>query len=379
MSSSSVWVQLYYKGEDEPKGQPVKIKPAPEDIADLKAVVLPKLDPTELAEIFVYPPDTEPPFSEQTFIRGDKILKELIEDLGNKNPRVSIGYDHPLIVVAPAPPQPPPQSAPLLTCRTWSNESNHPGIYRFRANTYNDLHQQASQRFGLAADKLSLYFISDRKNIDSRKKIKDDSDLEHFMQVGGNPVVLAWEQGSDGSPKELPGEIALPFSGSAVSSLSTSTRGHIQKAFQTAVLERDKQQCVVSGKRYKQGSGNVEAAHIIPVAERKDSSLDAAQKASGLWNRYDTCNGISLEARLHTAFDSYLWCMDENGKFHLSDAERDAAKIQEYGLGKWNGNTLQKLNIGGGLGYPTAQLLKARYDLFLAKVEEKKKVSRKKK
>ena len=107
------------------------------------------------------------------------------------------------------------------------------------------------------------------------------------------------------------------------------------------------------------------------MAEGKASDRDDAEKASGLFNVYDTCNGISLEARLHTAFDSYLWCMDEKGIFCLSDAERDAAKILEYGLAKWKGNELN-LGIGRESGYPTEQLLKARYDLFRAKVEKKK-------
>jgi HNH endonuclease len=177
--------------------------------------------------------------------------------------------------------------------------------------------------------------------------------------------------------------IVAPFSGSDVSSISTSTRGHIQKVFQAAVLERDNKKCVVTGLVYKQGSGNVQAAHIIPVAERKDSARDSAQQAAGLWSVYDTCNGITLEARLHAAFDSYLWCMDERGIFRLSDAERDAAKIKEYGFDAWNGNTLRGLITDRGSGYPTAQLLKARYDLFLSKVDNKKqkewqKVSRKK-
>ena len=60
MSSSSVWVQLYYKGKDEPKGRPTSVK-KPKDVEEsewnvdaLAAVVLPKLDPIELAEVFVY-------------------------------------------------------------------------------------------------------------------------------------------------------------------------------------------------------------------------------------------------------------------------------------------------------------------------------------
>ena len=96
MSCSSVWVRLYYEGKDEPKGQPTSVK-KPKDVEEsewnidaLKAAVLPKLDPTELAEIFVYPPETKPPFSR------DKALKAW-----DPIPSNSSGLQ-PLIVVAPA-------------------------------------------------------------------------------------------------------------------------------------------------------------------------------------------------------------------------------------------------------------------------------------
>ena len=89
MSSSSVWFQLYYKEENEPTGQPVEIEPIPRNINALKAVVLPKLDPTELAEVFVYPPDTERPFSQ------DKAI-----DPGDDVPTGTTSKN-PLIVVAP--------------------------------------------------------------------------------------------------------------------------------------------------------------------------------------------------------------------------------------------------------------------------------------
>ena len=112
MSSSSVWVQLYYKGEDEPKRQPVKIKPIPKNVGALKAVVLPKLDPAELAEVFVYPPDTEPPFSQANSIRPGKKLVDWIDELKNATPPTS--DDHPLIVVAPAP-NPTPQQQPAAS------------------------------------------------------------------------------------------------------------------------------------------------------------------------------------------------------------------------------------------------------------------------
>jgi hypothetical protein len=114
-SSDSVWVQLYYKGEETNDRDPVKIIPIPRNIGALKAAVLPELGPALLGEVKVYAPDTPRPFSEQTSIRGDKILKELIDELGNKDPQVFICYDHPLIVVAPPPaPHPPGQEEEKL-------------------------------------------------------------------------------------------------------------------------------------------------------------------------------------------------------------------------------------------------------------------------
>jgi hypothetical protein len=84
MSSSYVWVQLYYKGEETNDRDPVESIPIPRNIAAVKGAVLPELGPALLGEVKVYAPDTERPFSEQTSIRGDKILKELIDELGNK-------------------------------------------------------------------------------------------------------------------------------------------------------------------------------------------------------------------------------------------------------------------------------------------------------
>ncbi|KAG7354569.1 HNH endonuclease [Nitzschia inconspicua] len=290
MSSSSVWVQLFY--EDERKGSPEQIYKSDLregrdwNVSSLRILVKDKLkkelDHAGLTEIFVFSPNIAPPFSQ------DKALNSW-----DQIPSNSSG-PQPLILVAPAPPQPPPQPA--------------------------DLNQQASQKFELTAAKLSLCFIPDGKNIDSRKKnnYKEDRDLEDFMQLGGNPVVLAWEQGSDGSPKK------------------------------------------------RTPCGTVEAAHIIPVA----SPLDVRHRA-GLRGLYDTRNGMLLESRLHIAFDSFVWCMNEEGKFCLFDAESDAENIRKYGLSKWEGKTLN-LGIGIDPDAPTKATLKARYDLFLAKVKEKK-------
>ena len=105
MSSSSVWVQLYY--EDKRKGSPEQIYKSDLregrdwNVASLRGIVKDKLkkelDHAGLTEICVFSPGTKPPFSQ------DKAI-----DPGDPVPT---GTDsrHPLIVVAPAPPPTPQQ------------------------------------------------------------------------------------------------------------------------------------------------------------------------------------------------------------------------------------------------------------------------------
>ena len=94
MSSSSVWVQLYYKGKDEPEGQPIKIKPAPEDVADLKELLKTEkakktLEHCDALKLRVFPPGTKAPF-----------LQDKAIDAGDDVPSVTTSKN-PLIVVAP--------------------------------------------------------------------------------------------------------------------------------------------------------------------------------------------------------------------------------------------------------------------------------------
>ena len=123
---SSVWVLLYYDGQNASKGQPTSVK-KPKDVEEsewnidaLKEAVKEKMAEELMhcsaAALVVYTADTERPFSEPTSIRADKLLKDLIDELGKKNPRVSIDYDHPLIVVAPAPASHPPGQGKQLSC-----------------------------------------------------------------------------------------------------------------------------------------------------------------------------------------------------------------------------------------------------------------------
>ncbi|KAG7342462.1 hypothetical protein IV203_007555 [Nitzschia inconspicua] len=101
MTSSSVWVQIYYQLRK--KGSPEQIYKSDLregrdwNVFSLRVLVKDKLkeelEHTGLTEIFVYPPDTEPPFSQ------DKALNSW-----DPIPPNSSG-PQPLIVVAPDPPQ----------------------------------------------------------------------------------------------------------------------------------------------------------------------------------------------------------------------------------------------------------------------------------
>jgi len=107
MSSSSVWVQLYY--EDIKKGRPTSVrKPTEVKESDwnidalvdaVKDKLSPDIDHASPSRVFVYPPDTKPPFLQANSIRPGKKLSELIEELKDTTPPTS--DDHPLIVVAP--------------------------------------------------------------------------------------------------------------------------------------------------------------------------------------------------------------------------------------------------------------------------------------
>ena len=103
MSSSSVWVQLYYKGKAESEGRPTSVKKPTdlkesdwnidalaEAVKDKRQVALSHCD---AADLVVYPPRTTPPFSQ-----------DMAADPGDDVPPGTTSKN-PLIVVAPAPHQ----------------------------------------------------------------------------------------------------------------------------------------------------------------------------------------------------------------------------------------------------------------------------------
>ena len=84
MSSSLVWVQLYHEGKNEPEGRPTSVK-KPTSVEErewnldalakeVKALLKKGLVHVDPNKIYVYPPDTEPPFSQDKAIDpGDPV------------------------------------------------------------------------------------------------------------------------------------------------------------------------------------------------------------------------------------------------------------------------------------------------------------------
>ena len=112
---SSVWIQLYYEGKDEPVGNPIFIKTAsldPPVIAALaKEVKVERpnaLSHCDAADLSVCSPGTTS-FSEENSMKPGRKLADIIEELKDTTPPTS--DDHPLTVVAPPPQQQPQQQA----------------------------------------------------------------------------------------------------------------------------------------------------------------------------------------------------------------------------------------------------------------------------
>ena len=98
---ADLWVVLYFEGETEPVGRPIKIRPIPEDVDALAEAVKVKravsLSHCDAAILRVYAPRTQPyQFSTLDPLQGDMSSSE-IEAL-------QATYKDPLIVVAPVPP-----------------------------------------------------------------------------------------------------------------------------------------------------------------------------------------------------------------------------------------------------------------------------------
>ena len=104
-----VWCQLYFRGEGDPGAQPIKIKDlqGDTDISDLKERIYAKKDKKlghcNADDLLVYRPGTDLMANPDSCIRPDKPLSELLDELKDQTPPTSA--QHPLMVVAEAPPQ----------------------------------------------------------------------------------------------------------------------------------------------------------------------------------------------------------------------------------------------------------------------------------
>lgn len=153
-------------------------------------------------------------------------------------------------------------------------------------------------------DKISYYYVADKSAVRSRRYISNDRDLEKFHFLAEKPTIFVWQRGDPSlSPNSLPSEIEIKaISAESLSESSGSTRGHAQKLFCSGVLARDNKKCVLSGTLLREKTNNVQAAHIFGV----ERVLAQERERVGIYNPYDTQNGVLLETSLHADFDSYL-------------------------------------------------------------------------
>ena len=242
-----------------------------------------------------------------------------------------------------------------VSCRMWVGDDMT--FYELPAPTFQTLISHVVSRFALAGDQeISLYYIASKRDVSSRRYVSNDDDLNNLFALAGKPILFVWLRGDPSmSPQSIPSQLELQhMSLSDSESISASSgRGYPQELFRNAVRGRDNQKCVLTGTQLRPKTGNVQAAHIIGV----ERSLTEARHKAGIWNAYDTQNGMLLESSLHTDFDSFFWCMDEFLNVHVSEAGRGK------GLGYLDG---KKLNLRlGEQNYPSRKILRARYALFL--------------
>lgn len=252
---------------------------------------------------------------------------------------------------------PPSNTLRKATCRLWVGGDCT--LYSLNASSFQALNQAVRSNYMLEDEEyVSLYYILDKDCVESRRYVSNDHDLNKFFNLAGNPIIFIWLRGESSiSPGSLPSEIEIKVASasSSQSSVSDRTRGYAQTLFRNGVRERDDFTCVLSGKKLRPKANNVQAAHIIGV----EPGMATTRKAAGVVNAYDTWNGMLLETSLNSAFDSFLWCMDEFCVVHVSDIGK------EQGLGEWEGKRV-KLKVDQPL-YPSRKLLRSRFQLYKEK------------
>jgi hypothetical protein len=111
---SSVWVQLYYKGEAKSVGEadPIEIEPIPKNVNALKMKVKAekptKLNHVDAGDLVVYASGTDVPVGD-----GPKGLSALAANVSGSEAATGTSYKRTLIVIAPKPEQ---QNGKLCCC-----------------------------------------------------------------------------------------------------------------------------------------------------------------------------------------------------------------------------------------------------------------------
>ena len=147
----------------------------------------------------------------------------------------------------------------------------------------------------------------------------------------------------------------------------SSTRGHLQSKFRFAVRKRDDCRCVLTGEHLVQGQRNVDAAHVFGT----EVGLKEVREQAGVYNVYDTTNGVLLSTWWHTKFDSWCWCPDQTGKVwvvpervRVQERERLLQRAGSYLTPPPDGSVSLH-------SWPPLHLLQARFNLFCGKNEGK--------
>jgi hypothetical protein len=248
--------------------------------------------------------------------------------------------------------------------RLWSG---HDSVKRIKAVTYQQLDEGVKVRFPFADEyTVCLYYIPDSRDVTSRCKVDDDASFAEWRSCDPPPVIYVFAYTNDGglsSPPELPSPMTSVVSAGSDSTTS-STRGHQQTSFRNALRKRDAYKCVVTGLEFLKGTNNIVAAHIFGV----EPALRKQREAAGVFNSYDTTNGFMLSAKWHLGFDQFQWCPNSEGQICVAkDAKDDMYQPFRNGKSK----LVTPGNSAGQHAWPSADLLDARYRLFIERVRQR--------
>ena len=185
-----------------------------------------------------------------------------------------------------------------------------------------------------------LYYL--KKEDDWSHKIKIDSDQlvqEYFELVRCDKTMLSKIMVSLGfhSPVKPPEDENMSSLSDGEYSGGDSGRGSVQAYFRRCVLKRDGSSCLFCN---NSSVSLLKAAHLFDVFRAKDipeGDTDFLRKY-GLINIFDTCNGITLCAECHSAFDALLVCIRiqnyKSKKYSIEVA--NALLSQQHEEDKWN-------------------------------------------